>query len=116
MQKSQIPETELLFRETLEELKKENKISGFIHAKKNGDIDSNGIDFLVFLIGGLSVTVQIKSLSAKIEEHLRKHPLVQLVIIAQCSKNNADRERIRKELEKEFIERVNDFIRGTRLI
>src|SRR3989338_9209039 len=109
--KNQPPETELLFAEMLEGLKNEGRIFGFIHAKSDGDMDGEGIDFNVFLIGGLSVAVQIKSSSdKKIAEHLRKHqqihPLILLVMFVRRVENETDREETKKELEEEFVEKV----------
>lgn len=116
MNKSRFPPTEFSFEKMLEELKSENKILGWFHAEENDSMDIKGIDFLVILVGYLSVTVQIKSSFDRVDEHLRKHPLIRLVMIVPRSRNNADKEKIKKDLKREFMEKVNDFIRQTRLV
>lgn len=94
-------------RQACEILLKEKKILGFHFSRDNGELDSAGIDFLIYLHGGLIYFGQIKSRKSGgyfkkvVEEHHRKHPLVRDVYgITQRDQPWRIALRIRKKINK----------------
>ena len=65
-------QAEYITRETLELMKKDGEIVGFIENGKNDRLDAEGIDFLAFFANGLSLTIQIKTLSHKKKCYIKK--------------------------------------------
>ncbi|MBI5147957.1 MAG: hypothetical protein HZA37_02290 [Parcubacteria group bacterium] len=82
--------------EALEILKSENLIVGFRRSAKNGHLDSQGIDFLVFLEGNLVLPLQVKSSPKKLGYHYQKYPF----IIAVVAKEKHDVADVRNVLRK----------------
>lgn len=62
-----------IVKELLIELKKEEAIFGF---EQNWDLDSIGIDFLVCLLDGELVAIQVKSSSRGVEKHHKKYGIL----------------------------------------
>ncbi|MBU4347922.1 hypothetical protein KJ671_00195 [Patescibacteria group bacterium] len=52
-----------IVEEALGFMKEDGEITGFIKNGKNDRLDAEGIDFLAFLNNGLSLTIQVKTLS-----------------------------------------------------
>jgi hypothetical protein len=65
-------QAENITREALGSMKKDGEIAGFIENGKNDRLDSEGIDFLAFFNNGLSLTIQIKTLSHKKKSHTKR--------------------------------------------
>lgn len=79
-------DAETRFEQALQLLTRDGKLKGYIHAKHNGDLDVQGIDFLIFPRGtSLVFAAQVKTkkkhsaFRAALERHLKIHPLVQEV-------------------------------------
>ena len=77
-------DAEVRFEQALQLLTREGRIKGYIHAKHNGDLDVQGIDFLIFPRGtSLVFAAQVKTkkkrseFRAALDRHLMIHPLVQ---------------------------------------
>lgn len=71
---------EIVF-EAAQQLKTDLPIRDVIRASKGGEIDSLGIDILVFLKGGFILPIQVKSSQMAAEKHLYKHPLITGIIV-----------------------------------
>ncbi len=82
--------------EALEILKSENLIIGFRRSPKNGYLDSNGIDFLIFLDNELVLPLQVKSSPKKLGYHYQKYPFI-IAIVAKERHEVAD---VKKALQK----------------
>jgi hypothetical protein len=74
------------FEEALQLLLRSGKIKGYIRARPNGELDVQGIDFLIFPKGtSLLFAAQVKTkrrrcdFKAALARHLLIHPLVQEV-------------------------------------
>ena len=65
-------QAENITKEALELMKKDGEIAGFIENGKNDRLDAEGIDFLAFFNNGLSLTIQIKTLSHKKKCYIKK--------------------------------------------
>ncbi|MEK7464295.1 MAG: hypothetical protein AAB617_00770 [Patescibacteria group bacterium] len=74
-----VPEDVVL--RALKILEDKNIIAHFFQAEKNGQIDRDGIDFLIFLENGLCLPLQVKRGKKALASHFRKHPHVKFVII-----------------------------------
>lgn len=99
---------EEVVKSVLSDMQKKEKIAGFIQNKKNDRLDSEGIDFLVFLNNDLALPIQVKiysrSMERYIKRHFKKHPLIKLIIFVQIGKRKEQEtiDYIQKEIE-EFI-------------
>lgn len=68
-------------------LKRHGRVSGYLRNNQGDRLDSEGIDFLIFLKNGLAIPLQVKTSSnrrnneEKINEHFRKHPQVKNIIM-----------------------------------
>lgn len=82
-------EAEEIVAECLTAMKKDGRISDFIHSKRNGELDVKGIDFLLVLNNDKVVAVQIKTSSSEgnnrrtLEHHLKKHPKIKFMIFVE---------------------------------
>lgn len=92
----------------LDKLKEERLISGFLRNRPSDRLDSEGIDFLIFLNNELALALQVKTdggrweFSEKLKEHRRKHPLIKNLICVPIHRLSNDPERVYKEVEKEL--------------
>ncbi|MDE2001023.1 MAG: hypothetical protein KGI60_00465 [Patescibacteria group bacterium] len=89
-----------LAEEALVELVAEGALKGFLRNRQSDWLDCEGIDFLLFLNNGSSLTIQVKSahgnLKHKIKEHLRKHPFVRsilFVLLPEQPENSVERQK-----------------------
>lgn len=80
---AELPDAEAQFEKALQLLAREGRIKGYIRAKRNGELDVQGIDFIVFPRGTSFVfAAQVKSkrkrneFQSALEWHLKIHPLV----------------------------------------
>ena len=95
--------------EVLERLKKDSIISGFLRNRPNDRLDSEGIDFLIFLPSGFALPLQVKtkngrySKEERLKEHLRKHPCVKFLICVPTNLFNSERDRLYEIVERELI-------------
>ena len=101
--------------EALKELFQEGKIRGYIRALKGREIDSHGIDLIVFLKEELSLMfpIQVKSSTKGLAKHLNKHPLIRTVIVVRDlpkDKNHAAYKATIGNLKKEILVRIKDGI------
>ncbi len=101
---------EMILKEVLLEMQKDDLISGFIQSRKNDRLDMEGIDFLLFLKNDLSLAVQVKTHSRNhkrcIDKHFRRHPLIKFVLFIKIGFYNRRPEtasRYIKEEIKSFI-------------
>lgn len=107
--------SEKKFREALQVLKEEGCIEDYYVAHDNQELDASGVDYLIFLKGGLVFAVQLKSRSSekqfakKLESHYEKHPLIKEVI--GISPNDSC-----YHICTEIIRRINAAIRMTKEI
>lgn len=94
--------------EVLRKLKRDSLISGFLRNRSNDRLDSEGIDFLIFLPNGYAIPLQVKTANGrypkeeKLKEHLRKHPCVKFLICVQTNFFHSKRERLYKIVEQEL--------------
>ncbi|GEM_PF-1472546 len=94
--------------EVLKKLKSESVISGFLRNRPSDRLDSEGIDFLIFLPSGFALPLQVKtsngrySKEEKMEEHLRKHPCVKFLICVQTNLIPSERERLYAMVERDL--------------
>lgn len=77
-----IKRVERRFDFALQALEEENYICGFYKTEQNGELDRLGIDYFLYLQGGLLYPVQLKFKSSlehfnkAIERHYQKHPFI----------------------------------------
>lgn len=87
-------EAELKVKTVLEQLVSQGLILGFIHSKPNGQIDADGMDFLLKLKGGLLLPIQVKERNCGtrckkvVEMHFGRHPLVLFILFVNIKKKN----------------------------
>ncbi len=93
-------------------MEKERGINGFYQNKKNGEVDELGIDFLVYLKGGLILPIQVKASSKDNEnrrlKHLKKHPKINLIIFVDVEMYKKRPEKVLDSILKE----VEEFLKG----
>lgn len=101
--------------EALQALLKEKRIRGYTRAQKGRELDSLGIDFLIFLIEEVvALPIQVKSSFRNLGKHASKHPLVPKVLVVENlspDKPFADKAII-KHLKKEIINFIKNIIRN----
>lgn len=108
-------EAEEIVAECLLTMKKEGKISDFIHSKRNGELDVKGIDFLLVLNNDKVAAIQIKTSSSEgnnrrtLEHHLKKHPKIKFVIFVEIGFYHKKPERVLDVVRKE----IETFIKST---
>ncbi|MDO8443269.1 MAG: hypothetical protein Q7S81_03395 [bacterium] len=98
-------------RQALIIMEKEKIVAGFYQNKQHGEIDGLGIDFLVYLKGGLILPLQVK-VSCKDNEnrrqkHMKKHPNIPFMIFV-------DMELLKKCPEKALdciVEGIKSFLK-----
>lgn len=109
--------------EALVRLKDNKFIDGYIRFKDNGEIDREGIDFLIFLKslkdGTFALPLQVKGsnksrrhLKRMINKHLKKHPHVDFAIGILLKKGNAVKWvywRIYTEILRRTLELVESY-------
>lgn len=72
---------ENIVQEAAEVLQKKFLIEKIIRARKGGEIDGLGIDILIFLKGGLTLPIQVKSSAVAMKKHLYKYSHINNVIV-----------------------------------
>lgn len=108
------PNSEDIVQRVLEKLEKEKLIAGFLRNRPSDRLDSEGIDFLIFLNNGKALPLQVKTFNRKyskedkMREHLRKHPLVRNLICVPTYLAQSDEERMLREVEKELRKILSD--------
>lgn len=82
-QKNPGPKNELRVIESLPILEQINPlVTGHHHSKKNGEMDSAGVNVTIFLRNGFAFTIQIKSSNKKLDAHFKKYPHTPVIIIS----------------------------------
>ncbi|MEK7192210.1 MAG: hypothetical protein AAB646_01690 [Patescibacteria group bacterium] len=75
------PEAEKAVEEAVQELIKENSLFiGYIKAEFSDRLDNEGIDIMVFVIGGFVLPIQVRSTMRRIHRFRKIHPLVRFVL------------------------------------
>ncbi len=95
----------------LNKLKDLRLIPGFLRNHPSDRLDSEGIDFLIFLNNHMALPLQVKTssgnLTLKEKEHLRKHPLVKKVIFVEVSLLSSHPDRLDREVERDLRKMLN---------
>jgi len=102
---------EYAVKQSLAIMEKEKTIVGFYQNKQHGEIDGLGMDFVVYLKGGLILPIQVK-VSCKDNKnrrtkHLKKHPNIPFMIFV-------DLELYKKHPEKALsciMEEIEGFLK-----
>ncbi|OGY65244.1 MAG: hypothetical protein A3A04_02150 [Candidatus Harrisonbacteria bacterium RIFCSPLOWO2_01_FULL_40_28] len=89
-------------------LKEHKFISRYINAKKNGELDNEGIDYLIILKTGMACLLQVKSSRSSLSRHKKKYPDTPYIIVEprDCSIKLIEKRIvgiIRKALRTTFI-------------
>lgn len=101
-QKNPGPKNELRVIESLSVLQNINPlVTGYHHSKKNGEIDSIGLDVTIFLRNGFALVIQVKSSNKKLEKHFKRYPHIPVIIVS----SGLTKEKIAELLN----ELINDF-------
>ncbi len=75
------PEAEQATVEAAKELVNEDKrIPGYIKSEFSDRLDHEGIDIMLFVIGGLALPIQIRSSHRRAHSFKTKHPLIKYVL------------------------------------
>ena len=74
-------EAELKVELALGSLKKKGFVLDFIRAKKHGELDISGIDFLIRLFGGMALLLQVKSSKRPARRHYSRYPDISCIIV-----------------------------------
>lgn len=75
------PEAEEATKEAADELQNEDKrITGYIKAEFSDRLDHEGIDIMIFIAGGLTLPIQIRSSHRRAHSFKTKHPLIKYVL------------------------------------
>lgn len=93
-------DTEQVAESALKLLKTTNVICEFHHSKKNGELDADGIDFLIFLNNGLCIPLQVKGAHFKQNQHLRKHPHIRFILIVKRNQPKIIAKKLKRLIEK----------------
>lgn len=90
----------------LQKLIKDKSIKGYIRSKKNDILDINGIDFLIILLNGYCIPIQIKTYTKKIEEKVKRHhdihPEIQFVLRVSTHRFRRQSNNIYKAVEQDI--------------
>ena len=82
-QKNPGPKNELRVVESLSVLQQINPlVIGYHHSKKNGEIDSIGLDVTIFLRNGFAFVIQVKSSNKKLDKHFKRYPHIPVIIVS----------------------------------
>lgn len=82
-QKNPGPKNEFRVIESLPILQQINPlVTGHHHSKRNGEMDSEGIDVTIFLRNGFAFIIQVKSSNKKLDDHFKKYPHIPVIIIS----------------------------------
>lgn len=106
---------ELVLNELVEKKIPIDKVSvvHFLRNRPSDRLDTEGIDFLIFLSCGLTLPLQVKTangrLDSKSKEHKRKHPFVNFIIFVRTDLLPSNPEEVYKEIRRDLI----SMIRGT---
>lgn len=98
-------ESERLVEEALIELKNEEFIEGYKHARVNGELDTAGIDFLIFLKGGAAIPLQVKGNYKQVSKHKTKYPHISAVFVVG---NRRSVQNIKKRLKTLISKTIRD--------
>jgi len=94
----------------LERLKAQGNIIGFLRNRASDRLDEEGIDFLIFLLSGFALPLQVKTCNSndkreydnKLQEHKRKHPLVRFLICVRTNLLANESERLYAIVERDI--------------
>lgn len=105
-------EAEGIVRQALAIMEKEKTIAGFYQNKQHKEVDELGIDFLVYLKGGLILPIQVK-VSCKDNKdrrakHIKKHPNIPFMIFVDLGSYKV---RPAKVLDS-IMEEIKGFLKG----
>lgn len=84
----------------LDKLKEDGEIFGYFWTKKNGELDRNGIDFLIMFRCGLAMALQIKSARSVVKRHYEKYPQIPCMVVEDRHKLRNVRRRIQSLIRK----------------
>jgi len=98
-------------KQALAIMEEEKTIAGFYQNKQHGEVDQLGIDFIVYLKGGLILPIQVKVSSGdngnRRQKHKKKHPNILFMIFV-------DLELLKKHPEKALdciVEGIKNFLK-----
>ena len=89
--------SERLVEMALRQMQKEGSIIHFIHARRHEQLDSAGIDFIIFFGRGLCISLQVKSRHSGVGKHEKKYPHIEAVIVVKIGE---ELEEVKKRLGK----------------
>ncbi|MDP2598831.1 MAG: hypothetical protein Q8P49_03315 [Candidatus Liptonbacteria bacterium] len=75
-----------------------------LHARKSGELDSNKIDFLIFLANFMALPLQVKSSRRGVKDHYKKCPY----IIAIHVRKSHDAQKIANKIEHAVMRILKD--------
>lgn len=88
----------------LKELQEQGRILTYMRANRHKQLDTDGIDFLIFFRNGWSIPLQVKSRTSQIDDHFAKHPQVRAVLV---SRSDGSVQAAKKKLLKLFKKMKN---------
>jgi hypothetical protein len=106
---------EELVEQVLRWLQRKERISGYLRNNPSDRLDSEGIDFLIFLRNGLALPLQVKTSSSerdnrdKMREHFRKHPKIRHIIMVEIHRD--DRNAVHRHIARTIRLMIRDSMR-----
>lgn len=97
----------------LEILSRQNVILAWRKSQKNGELDADGVDFVIYLKSGLILPVQTGGPNKDVELHLARHPHVRFIVKICSNRPNFLAETLKRFVEKIDLE-VASFCFGKR--
>lgn len=80
--------SEDIVEQALKELLDEKKITYYLKSKPNFQLDTNGVDFIIFLKGGMALPLQVKRSDIEIPYHFKRYPFVSACITVKGKRIN----------------------------
>ena len=103
---------EAVVKQVLGIMEKEGEIIGSYQNKQHGEVDELGIDFIVYLKGGLILPIQVKAASKDNDnrraKHMKKHPNVKFMIFVNLELYKVRPEKVLDSVMKE----IQAFLKG----
>lgn len=112
----QINHAEAAIARVLKQFLKQDLIKRYLWARKNGELDADGVDFLIYLkkeiYSGLSLSLQVKfntngDDNYLVQEHLSKHSHIPFVIILRT--NDLPRKN-QEQLYQKLFDLIKDYL------
>ena len=106
---------EEIVEQVLRWLQREERIAGYLRNNPSDRMDSEGIDFLIFLRNGLALPLQVKTSSGerndkeKAREHFRKHPKVRHIIMVEI--HSDDKSAVCRHIARTIRSMARDALR-----